>query len=205
MKFQCGRCKKYFTINNIHSVTEDLEFQCDTCDNRFYITKNLMFSSSSQNSNILCDNCGTAIEEGDSVCTSCNLILNKGHENRRIDNKSYEALEVNKGGQLYNANSGKRVTTKSIVLPITLAVLLLSVITGWYLTKTDNTPLADIHLPGTPTRTVTQIVIMQSGKTYYADQLEKNGIYLDITTKNGATERVLEKDVMQIAKATIED
>ena len=46
---------------------------------------------------------------------------------------------------------------------------------------------------------------MKSGKTYYADKIEKNGIYLEITNKDGSTSRVLQSNILQIAKAVIDE
>ncbi len=51
----------------------------------------------------------------------------------------------------------------------------------------------------------TQVVIMQSGQTYYADKVEKDDAYLRITNKDGTISKVLKSNVLQISKAVIEE
>jgi len=200
MKFQCGECDKYFTINNIQVADKDLDFQCDTCGNQFFINRNLSFSSSSKNSSMLCGNCGTLIPENNSVCDSCNLILNKSHEELRIDNKYYETLEIKNDGQVYNTNSGRKLSKRGMLIPGIVVAIILPVISAWYYTRNKTNEI----MP-TGTRIETQVVIMKSGQTYYADTIEKDGTYIEITSKNGVISKVLEKNVLQISKAIIED
>ena len=201
MKFQCGKCCKYFTINNSIVANKGLDFQCDNCDNHFYLNRNLVFSSSAKNSNIICGNCGKLIPEKNKVCGSCNLILNKTHEDLRIDNKYYELLEIKGNGNVYKTHSGKILSKRSVLFPGLLVVIILFVILTWYFTKTNNNKI----LSKETTRIETQVVIMKSGQTYYADKIEKDGAYIRITNKNGLTSEILEKDVLQISKAIIED
>lgn len=201
MKFQCGECKKYFTINNIHTANNDLEFQCDNCTNQFTINRNLAFSSSSKNSNILCENCGKLIPEVNKVCEFCNLILNKTHEELRIDNKDYESLEINAKGAVCSIHSGKKLSkTKTLMPLITITVVVILIAFAGYIFL----PIIDTVQSQNPERIETQIVIMQSGQTYYANEVEKDGVYLRITNKNGSTSKVLKRNVLQISKAVIE-
>ena len=202
MKFQCGECKKYFIINNIHTADNDLEFQCDNCTNQFTINRNLSFSSSSKNSKILCENCGKLIPEENRVCEFCNLILNKSHEELRIDNKDYESLEINANGDVYSINSGKKLSKKKTLMTlITFTVIVISIALAVYIFL----PIFNADQPQNSDRIETQIVIMQSGQTYYADKVEKDGNYLEITNKDGSTSKVLKSNVHQITKAVIEE
>jgi len=206
MKFQCGECDKYFTINNIHNANNDLEFKCDNCTNQFIINRNLVFSSSSKNSKIVCGNCGKLIPEENKACDSCNLILNKTHEELRIDNKDYELLEINANGDLYNVNSGKQLRNKKALIPvITICCVLLSIALAWYLLKVNRVPIMNTAKSQNASHIETQVVIMQSGQTYYADKVEKDGAYLRITNKDGAISKVLKSNVLQISKAVIEE
>lgn len=213
MKFQCGGCDKYFKIDNIHVIIEDLNFKCDNCGSDFFINRNLAFSSSSKSSRIICENCGKLINENSRVCDSCNLVLNKTHEELRIDNKDYEPLEINQNGNVYNKNSGKSLKNRSILIsgPITI-VLILSLASAWYVINNNQTELKNTvlkHLAGIMPKNKnhieTQVVILKSGKTYYADKIEHDGSYIKITNKNGLISEVLEKNVLQISKALIED
>jgi DNA-directed RNA polymerase subunit RPC12/RpoP len=202
MKFKCGECKKYFTINNIHTINNDLEFQCDNCTNQFTINRNLAFSSSSKNSEVLCENCGKLIPEAKKVCEFCNLILNKTHEEFRIDNKDYESLEINANGAICNIHSGKKLSKrKSSMTLITVTALAITIaLAGYFFLPIINTVQSQDS-----DRIETQIVIMQSGQTYYANKIVKDGVYLRITNKNGSTSKVLKSNILQISKAVIEE
>ena len=206
MKFQCGECQKYFTIKNIHSINNDLEFQCDNCANLFSINRNLVFSSSSNNSSIVCENCGKLIPETNHSCTSCNLILSKTHEELRIDNKYYESLEINEKGDVSNADTAKKLKKKKSVMPavVVVATVLSTIIVG-YLAKTDRLPFTEIAQSKDMPRIERQIIIMQSGQTYYATEVEENGLYLTITSENGQTTDILKSNVLQRTKAVIEE
>lgn len=212
MKFQCGECDKCFKIDNIHIVKEDLNFRCDNCGNEFFINSNLAFSSSSKNSKIICENCGRLIHETNKKCDSCNLVLSKAHEDLRIDNKSYEALEINQKGNVYKANSGRRLKKGRLLMPGLIAILILSFPMAWYFINTNqkelnNTVLRQLVniIPKNKNRIETQIVILKSGQTYYADKIEYEGLYIKIINKNGLINEVLKKNVLQISKAVIED
>ncbi len=205
MKFQCGECKKYFTINNSHNVNDELEFQCDKCSNKFTINRNLVFSSSSKNSNILCENCGKLIPESNKVCDSCNLILNKTHEELRIDNKYYESLSINGNGDVCSANTRIQIKNNKNLMPRILAVVVIILALVGYLIGTNNLPFINAAPSLTTARIETQIILMQSGQTYYADEVKEDGVNLRITNKNGTISKVLKSDVLQISKAVIEN
>lgn len=168
MKFQCGKCGKYYIINNVIVANKDLDFQCDNCDDHFYLNRNSVFSSSSKNSNIICGNCGKLIPEQNKVCDLCNLILNTTHEELRIDNKYYELLEINKNGKVYKTHAGKILSKRSVLFPGLLVFMILSVILAWYFTKTNNNKILSKDI----TRIETQVVIMKPGQTYYADKID---------------------------------
>jgi ribosomal protein S27E len=205
MKFQCGQCDRFFAINNIHTIESDLEFYCDGCKNKFFINRNLVFSSSSKNSNILCRNCGKVMPEGVKVCDSCNLIMNKNHEELRIDNKEYTPLEITVKGKVYNIKSGKNIAKKKMFFPVLIILIfvLLSSLSFYYF-KDDVSGIVNASIIQGKSRTEAQIVIMKSGQTYYADKIEKDGDYLKITNKNGAVTKVLKNNILQISKAVVE-
>ncbi len=206
MKFQCGECEKNFIINNIHTAENELEFQCDNCTNKFTINRSLAFSSSNKNSKVFCGNCGKLIPEANKVCDSCNLILNKIHEELRIDNKEYEPLEIKENGYVCNTNSGKKLNIKKRLLPVIIAgIFVLFIALGGYWFKTNNLLVVNATPSQKAARIETQIIIMKSGHTYYADKLEKDGGYLRITSKNGTISKILESNILQISKAVIEE
>lgn len=211
MKFQCGKCDKYFKIDNINIVREDLNFKCNDCGNHFFINRHFAFSSSSKNSRIICDNCGKSINENNKVCDSCNLILNKTHEELRIDNKDYEPLEIKQNGDVYS-DSGKILNKRNVLIPGLIITLILFIISAWYLASNNQKELTDSMLTSITNiiqknkdHIETQVIIMKSGQTYYADKIEHDGIYLKITNKNGLISEVLEENILQISKAVIEE
>lgn len=212
MKFQCGECDKFYKIDNNNVSKKDLRFKCEDCGNYFSIKRDLSFSSSSNNSKILCENCGKAIEEGNKSCSSCNFIFSKLHEELRVDNKYYELLEANEKGKVFNKNTGKNIGRRRTLLSSALVIiLLLSAATVYLLsnnpTTLNATSVSSIRnfLPEKRKITETQVVIMKSGATYYAETISKDGHQIKITNKNGITHNVLKSDVLQIATATIED
>ena len=206
MKFQCGECNKYFAINNSHIINDDLEFQCDNCSNHFSINRNLVFSSAAKNSKMVCENCGKLVPETSKSCSACNLILNKTHEELRIDNKYYESLEIDNNGDIAKSNPAAHKAKKRIGMPaiVTTTVILVGVAVG-YLVKTDRFSFADFAQSQNLQRIEKQIILMQSGKTYIASKVEPNGIYLTLTTENGAKINILKNNVLQLSKAVIEE
>ena len=212
MKFQCGECDKFYKIDNNNVSKKDLHFKCEDCGNYFSIKRDLSFSSSSNNSKILCENCGKAIEEGNKSCSSCNFIFSKLHEELRVDNKYYELLEANEKGKVFNKNTGKNIGRRRTLLSSALVVFILISASAVYflsnnpaaLNATGVSSIRDI-LPERKQITETQVVIMKSGTTYYAEKTAANGNYMKITSKNGMVHNVLKSDILQIATATIED
>ena len=209
MKFQCGRCGKNYLVDNTDTAEKTLTIPCDRCGNSFCIDENLFFSSASGNSKIICENCGQLVNEKVKACPSCNLILNKRHEAKRIDNKEYEKVVVQDGRVAQKKGAGSR---KGIIAAlIIIAVLAAAGCAFWFLSTRQDMlkgtvlePVAEkmSRLNG---REETQVVLMMNGTTYYAEKLEKNGKVLRITTKNGAVVEVAEKEVLNITTAVIED
>ena len=72
------------------------------------------------------------------------------------------------------------------------------------LNATSVSSIRDL-LPERKQITETQVVIMKSGTTYYAEKTAATGNYMKITSKNGMVHNVLKSDILQIATATIED
>lgn len=204
MKFQCGECQKNYSINNIHTTGKDIEFQCDGCKNIFTINRNQVFSSSSKNSKVICENCGKLIPENCARCDSCNLILNKIHEELRIDNKAYETLQINENGDITSTLHAKKPGEKTRVIVSTITVLLVITISLFFLTKFDVASTLPLKQSAKSKQTETQIVILNSGQTYYADEVNSKGGYIEIKGKDGVVTKVLEKDVHQISKAIID-
>lgn len=212
MKFQCGKCEKNFSIDNISAARKDLKFKCSNCDNTFIISKDRGFSSSSNNSRIICDNCGKSFNENKNVCDSCNLDLKGAHRGLKVDNRDYEQLEIRENGHLYNTVSGANVTRVKVLIPVVIAVLLLSLTAALFLLKDIKHPyisairqsVSEI-LGEKKTRQVIHVVIMKSGQTYYAEQVEYKGSFVEITTRDGLDVEIPESSIMQISKAILED
>ncbi|MCI5138009.1 MAG: hypothetical protein D3922_06255 [Candidatus Electrothrix sp. AR1] len=209
MKFQCGRCGKNYLVDNTDTVDKTLTIPCSRCGNSFCIDENMAFASASGNSKIVCENCGQLVIEKVKACPSCNLVLNKQHEAKRIDNKEYEKVVVQDGKV---AKNGGGKGGKKIIL-VALLVLVLAVTGGafWFLSTQQHTlkgtllePVAE-KMPNLSGRTETQVVIMMNGDTYYAEKVEKDGSIVRITTKNGAVVEVAKKDVLDITTAVIEE
>ena len=136
----------------------------------------------------------------------CNLILSKTHEELRVENKDYESLEINSSGDVCSANSGKELKKKKTMAPVIIAGFVVIIITvSGYLIKTERLPTINTAQSQDTVRIETQIIIMQSGQTYYADTVEEDGVYLKITHKNGSISKVLKSNVLQISKAVIEE
>lgn len=212
MKFQCGKCDKFYKIDNNNVSKKDLRFKCEDCGNHFSIKRDLSFSSSSNNSKILCENCGNAVEEGSKSCSSCNFIFSKLHEELRIDNKYYELLEANKKGKVFNKNTGKNIGRRRTLLSSALVIIVLLSATTVYLLSNNPTVLNASSVSSMKNIilerkqiTETQVVIMKSGTTYYAEKISANGNSMEITSKNGIVHNVLKTDILQITTATLED
>lgn len=209
MKFQCGKCDKNYLIDNAHKIEKKLTLSCSKCDNKFVILENMSFSSVSGDSKIICANCGQLVNEKVKVCPSCGLVLNKQGEALRIDNKEYETLVVDEG-KIVQENGGGKGRKGTLLVGIIISILLLCGAV-WFIDKNRNNlkdtflkPVIDI-LPHFSSKTETQVVIMRSGKTYYATAAEHDGTELHITTRDGENITVAKKDIMQIAKAVIEE
>ncbi|MCI5120233.1 MAG: hypothetical protein D3908_03390 [Candidatus Electrothrix sp. AUS4] len=208
MKFQCGRCGKNYQVDNTHTLDKDLTIPCDRCGNSFCIDENLAFSSASGNSKLICENCGQLVLETVKACPSCNLVLNKRHEAKRIDNKEYAKIALQDGKLAQKSGGGSR---KGIL--IALVIIILALVGGvfWFLSTQQASlkgtllePVAE-KMPNLSSREETQVVLMLDGTTYYAEKVENKEGTLRITTKNGAVVEVAEKDVLEITTAVIED
>ena len=202
-------CHHLSCDSHTHTIDKTLTLECAGCGNSFFIEADMTFASASGDSKIICENCGQLINEKIKVCPFCNLVLNKQHEASRIDNKEYEKIVLH-DGKPYQEYTGKQRGGK-ILIALLLVTLLLAGAGFWFLNtpqhKLQNTfqePVADM-LPNLSGRTETQVVIMLSGQIYYAKKIEHDGLYLLITTKDGAVTKVLKKDILQIAKAVIEE
>ena len=209
MKFQCGRCGKNYLVDNTDTVDKELTLPCSACGNSFCIDENMFFSSASGNSKIICENCGQLVIEKVKACPSCNLVLDKQHEAKRIDNKEYEKVVVQDGKVAQPA--GKKGGKKIILAA--LCVLILAGAGGafWFLSTQQQRlkgtflePIAE-KMPNLSGREETQVVIMMDGQTYYAKKVEYEGPVVHITTKNGGFVKVVEKDIFQVTTAVIEE
>ncbi|MCI5146337.1 MAG: hypothetical protein D3923_12620 [Candidatus Electrothrix sp. AR3] len=210
MKFQCGKCSKNYLIDNTDTINKLLTLACTKCDNNFFIRENLSFYSSSGDSKIICENCGQLVEEKSKACPSCNLLLDKQHEEQRIDNKEYEKVVVQEGKAQQKKTAGKKGGKGGKLL--FLLIVLLALGGGfWFISQNQDKlqdsvlqPILDL-IPKLSQKQETQVVLMKSGKTYYAEKIEHKGSSVLITTKNGLVITVDEKDILQIAKAVLEE
>jgi len=208
MKFQCGRCGKNYLVDNAHTVEKTLTIPCDRCGNSFCIDENLSFSSASGNSKRICENCTQLVHEKVERCPSCNLVLNKRQEEKRIGNKEYEKVVV-QDGKVYQEQRRK---DKKKFLFAALLIFVVAAAGGAFLFLSTQQqmlqgtvlePLAE-RMPNLSGREEIQVVIMMNGQTYYAEKVEKDGETLRITAKNGAVVEVAEKEVLDITTAVIE-
>jgi hypothetical protein len=207
MKFQCGRCGKNYLIDNADTIEKTLTIPCDRCGNSFCIDANLSFSSASGNSMIICENCSQLVNEKVKACPSCNLVLNKQQEAKRIDNKEYEKV-VLQDGKVAQAEKGKK---KTLLVGLLILLLAGAGAAFWFLSSqqaqlkgTLLEPIAE-KMPNLSGREETQVIIMMNGDTYYGTKVEKDKDLVRITTKNGAVVEVAEKNVLEITTAVIED
>ena len=212
MKFQCGKCSKNYLVDNTDTIDKVLSLACTNCDNKFFIRENLSFYSASGDSKIICENCAQLVEEKSKACPSCNLLLDKQHEEQRIDNKEYEKVVVQEGKAQQQKTTGKKKGGK--VGKFMFVLILIMALAGggyWFISNNPDIlksealqPLVNL-LPQLGGKTETQVVLMQSGQTYYAKKIEEDGSSRRITTKNGIVVTVEESDILQIAKAVVED
>jgi len=212
MKFQCGKCGKNYLIDNTDTIDKVLTIKCTNCDNSFFIRENLSFYSSSGDSKIICENCGQLVDEKSKACPSCNLVLDKQHEELRIDNKEYEKVVVHEG-KAFQKQAGKKGGGKILLIVLFIAVLAAGG-AFWFIAnnpdKLNGTILESVtdmlsNLTGQTARTETQVVLMKSGQTYYAEKIEHDGQDVKITAKNGLVVTVTKKDILQIATAVVEE
>jgi DNA-directed RNA polymerase subunit RPC12/RpoP len=202
MKFQCGQCGQYHLIEDAEQISGKQTLRCTTCGNLFFLQKGLSFSSSSRNSKMVCGRCGSLFKEG-SDCADCNPALNKLREEFLIDNKDYNFFSVRRGRiRPKRDRRGNRT-----ILLVGTAVLTLAVATFFLLSakKRDELHRTVLKPLGIGERTETQVVIMRSGRTYYAMKIEREGPFLKIVDRDGLVVTAEEKDVLQIAKAVVEE
>ncbi len=206
MKFQCGTCGKYYLIENAEEISSRQMLRCVECGNVFALHKNLAFSSSSRNSKLICKRCGSLIDEAGGACPVCNPALKSLREEFIIDNREYEFFEVRKGKVRPKGRAGRRnkaaLLARSAFLVIVFAALAAALLPGG---RRDALKTAVLKPLGIASRTETQVVVMRSGQTYYAEQVEHLGGTAKITEKSGGVVTVAEKDIVQIAKAVTEN
>lgn len=206
MKFQCGTCGKYYLIENAEEISSKQMLRCVDCGNVFVLHKNLAFSSSSRNSKLICKRCGSLIDEAGGTCPVCNPALKSLREEFMIDNREYEFFEVRKGKvrpKRGREGRGKAaLLAGAALLVIVLAALAAALLPG---SKRDALKTAVLKPLGITSKTETQVVILRSGQTYYADKVEHLNGTAKITEKSGGVVTVAEKDIAQIAKAVTEN
>jgi hypothetical protein len=211
VKFQCGICDKIYKIENLNALKSNLTFRCETCHNKFFIKKGATFSSSSKNSKVVCEVCDNFIHEEKRFCEFCTPTNNKTHDDLRIDNKFYALYDVNDNGKTYNRNTGKRVGSNKVLLPVCGLIFLVICLSSIYFfskkTKTSNSSISNTKgkfSPEKEKRREAQIVITKTGRTYYAKNIETDGNHLQLSNDNGEITKIRKEDVLQISKAVIE-
>ncbi len=206
MKFQCGTCGKYYLIENAEEIGSKQMLRCVDCGNVFALHKNLAFSSSSRNSKLICKRCGSLIDEAGGTCSVCNPALKSLREEFMIDNREYEFFEVRRGKVRPKGRAGRRskaaLLAGAAVLVIVFVVLAAALLPG---SRRDALKTAVLKPLGITSKAETQVVILRSGQTYYADKVEHLAGTAKITEKNGGVVTVAEKDIAQIAKAVTEE
>ncbi len=83
-------------------------------------------------------------------------------------------------------------------------VLLIAGVGGYYVSA-RYLPSKNGSQSEAASRVERQVVILQSGQTYYAESIEEEGEMLSITVANGASVTVPKKDILQISKAVIDN
>ncbi len=211
MKFQCGECGKNYRFNEAKIKDEGVSLKCDNCSNMFFINGALVFSSTNQNSKLICHNCGEMIHERNLRCNKCNLILNKTREDLRIDNKYYENFGLEEQQEAPPAvvepeNSRK---WQYSILAVFLVVVAASGSYYFFAHKTQSAnagifaPIEKIF-PKKQKKVEKDVVIMKSGEIYYVENIENDGEFLILTHRNGAKNKISQEEVLTISKAIIE-
>jgi hypothetical protein len=205
MKFRCGDCGSYYLLEGRQKLRKKRSLRCLVCDNVFVIAADSFFSSK-RNSQLICNACGRFIEEADAVCScKCSAEESSVREAQRIDNKNYYYFVVRKGRiqpKYRKVNWFARGLLLAGAIILATGILIIINMPGSKRDALKNAVLKTLHLPST---TETQIVIMRSGKVYYAEHIEYHGVNASITLKNGNLILIRKQDIQQIRKAVIED
>jgi DNA-directed RNA polymerase subunit RPC12/RpoP len=203
MKFQCGTCGKYYLIEHAEQISTKQMLRCIDCGNIFMLQKDLAFSSSSGNSKLICEHCGSLAHEESGACQLCNPALNKLREEFQIDNRAYTFFVVRKGR--IRPKHGRRGAGKAVLLTGAGVLALVMFITFLPGGKRDALKHAILKPLGIKSRIETDVVILSSGLSLYADKVEHEGRKVRITEKSGQVLTVDEQDIAYSAKAMIED
>ncbi len=204
MKFQCGGCEKNYQVDTSKMGDKGIRFKCDQCRYKFYISKDLTFSSSGKNSKLICSACGAFVSEKSTTCYTCNQTTRKNNADLRVDNKDYELLDA-RDSKIYSRKSGKRFGKTGLLAVSLITAALLAIIALYFVSSGQKTLRDNGALPLNNSKVEIQIVIMNTGTTHYAQRIEHEGAYVIITDRDGGVSRVLERDIVQIAKAVLED
>ncbi len=206
MKFRCGDCGTYYLVEGIKKLRKKQSLRCIACDNVFVVQPDQRFFSSKRNSQLICNSCGQFVEEADGVC-SCDrdAAESSAQEAQRIDNKEYQFFIVRKGRiqpKYKRVNWFARGLLLAGAITLATGIIIVVLMPSSKRDALKNTVLKTLHIPS---KTETQVVIMRSGKVYYAEHIEYNENKMSITTKEGNLIFIRKQDIQQIRKAVIED
>ncbi len=214
MKFKCGECGKLYRLKDENIPLEGITIGCKECSNEFTITANNALISSSRNTQIICENCNHHVDEALKQCPKCNLILNKAHEELRIDNNYYESIDESPAEdnvdekiephEIKDARSKMPVVAASVIFFALIigGVAFLSTTTD-FMSPAISEPIRKVFTTDSQTME-TEVVILKTGETYYVKKITRDGDFLELLHLSGSKNRVNKQDVLSISKATIE-
>ncbi len=214
MKFKCGECGKLYRLKDENIPLEGITIGCKECSNEFTITANNALISSSRNTQIICENCNHHVDEALKQCPKCNLILNKAHEELRIDNNYYESIDETPAEdnadekiepyEIKDARSKMPVVAASVIIFVLIigGIAFLSATTD-FMSPAISEPIRKVFATD-PQTMETEVVILKTGETYYVKKITRDGDFLELLHLSGSKNRVNKQDVLSISKATIE-
>ena len=214
MKFKCGECGKLYRLKDENIPLDGITIGCKECSNEFTITANNALISSSRNTQIICENCNHHVDEALKQCPKCNLILNKAHEELRIDNNYYESLNEKPAEENVEENielHERKVTKNKVPVVVASAIFFILILCGVtflstttdYLSPAISEPIRKIFATD-PQSIETEIVILKNGETYYVKEITRDGDFLELLHLSGSKNRVKKQDVLSISKAKID-
>lgn len=157
-----------------------------------------------------CSNCGKSIPKRYTACDGCSHVVAGAPEKLQVDHKFYDSLTTGKN-QAGNTQSGITSAKRRRLIFAAVAVTAISIIlSSSFLSKKQNNQgnsvqtLNPAALLDKKSKEEVQVVIMKSGKTYYAGKIEYFGNFANITSRDGSMQQVPKEKISQISTAVLE-